>query len=88
MAQMSMTDESRQDVSAENTAGGRFSNHDRLEPLNGGYLVNLVVGTRLRLNAFHNQLDRVADCLSNDAFDGKFELGAAHQRPTPVIAAQ
>jgi hypothetical protein len=37
------------------------------------------------LEAFHNQLDRVADCLSNDAFDGKVELVAAHQRPTLVM---
>jgi hypothetical protein len=37
------------------------------------------------LEAFHSQLDRAADCLSNDAFDGKLELVAAHQRPKLAI---
>ena len=41
---MSIIDESRQGVIAENSVGGSF------EPLNGGYLVTLVVGTRLTLN--------------------------------------
>jgi hypothetical protein len=122
---MSIIDESRQGVIAENSVGGSF------EPLNGGYLVTLGCGYathvepdsrrarrnsvshsahpssfsgneepttksdrlsetvhsigQTHLEAFHNQLDRVADCLSDGAFDGKVELVAAHQRPTLVI---